>query len=417
MKYHVKDLKLAADGKKLIAWAARSMPVILTIRERFKKEKPLRGMRLGACLHVTTATANLAITMKAGGAEVFLCASNPLSTNDAVAASLVKDFKIPVFAIKGEDNKTYYKHLNYVIDERPNLTMDDGADLVSLLHSKRKESLKHVVGSNEETTTGVIRLRAMEKDKALKIPVLAINDNMTKHFFDNRYGTGQSALDGIVRATNVLLAGKTFVVIGYGWVGKGLSKRASGMGCHVVVCETDPVAALEATMDGYEVLPLKEAVKKADIIVTVTGGKHIIDAVHFKLARDGVILANAGHFDIEINIKALKKMSKSVKKVRSMVDEYDLGNKKIYLLAEGRLVNLSAADGHPDSVMDMSFAGQALGAEYMWKNKGKLENKVYSLPRELDKNIAYLKLKSEGVNIDKLTKVQEKYLRSWKEGT
>ena len=295
--------------------------------------------------------------------------------------------------------------------------MDDGADLVSLLHSKTKESLKHVVGSNEETTTGVIRLRAMEKDKALKIPVLAINDNMTKHFFDNRYGTGQSALDGIVRATNVLLAGKTFVVIGYGWVGKGLSKRASGMGCHVVVCETDPVAALEATMDGYEVLPLKEAVKKADIIVTVTGGKHIIDAVHFKLARDGVILANAGHFDIEINIKALKKMSKSVKKVRSMVDEYDLGNKKIYLLAEGRLVNLSAADGHPDSVMDMSFAGQALGAEYMWKNKGKLENKVYSLPRELDKNIAYLKLKSEGVNIDKLTKVQEKYLRSWKEGT
>lgn len=417
MKSDIKDINLSKEGKKLIEWAARSMPVILQIRKRFKKEKPLKGMRLGACLHITTATANLAITLKEGGAEVYLCASNPLSTNDSVAASLVADFKIPVFGIKGEDNKTYYNHLNAVIDEKPNLTMDDGADLVGLLHSSRKESLKYVIGSNEETTTGVIRLRAMEKDKALKIPVLAINDNMTKHLFDNRYGTGQSALDGIIRATNILLAGKTFVVVGYGWCGKGLAKRASGMGTHVIVCETNPVSALEATMDGFVVLPLNEAMKKANVVVTVTGGKHILDAQHFKAARDGVILANAGHFDIEINKEALKKLSKSIKKVRPMVEEYNLGNKKIYLLAEGRLVNLSAADGHPDSVMDMSFAGQALGAEYMWKNRGKLKNKVYSLSKEIDENIAYLKLISEGVMIDKLTKEQEKYLKSWKEGT
>ncbi len=357
------------------------------------------------------------IALKKGGAKVFLCASNPLSTNDSVAAALVADFEIPTFAIKKEDNKTYYSHLNSVLDEKPNLTMDDGADLVSLIHSKRKELLTQVIASCEETTTGVIRLKAMAKDKALKIPVLAINDNMTKHLFDNRYGTGQSTIDGIVRATNILLAGRTFVVVGYGWCGKGLAMRARGMGSKVIVCEVDPIKALEAKMEGYEVMPLKKAVTIADILVTVTGNKHVIDEVHIKLAKDGIILANSGHFDIEINKVALKKLAKKITLVRPMVEEYDLGNKKIYLLAEGRLVNLAAAEGHPASVMDMSFAGQALGAEFLWKNKGKLKNEVYSLPIKLDEDIADLKLKSEDVIIDKLTKEQKKYLESWKEGT
>lgn len=417
MNYDVKDIKLAGEGKKLIDWAQRDMPVLRLIRDRFSKQKPLKGVTLSACLHVTSETANLAITLKEGGADVFLCASNPLSTNDAVAASLVKDFKIPVFAIKGEDNKTYYKHLNAVLDAKPNQTMDDGADIVSMLHSERTAQLKNISGSTEETTTGVIRLRAMEAEGKLKIPVMAVNDNLTKHLFDNRYGTGQSTIDGIIRATNVLIAGRTFVVCGYGWCGRGVAMRAHGMGAHVIVCEVDPVKALEASMDGYTVMPLKEAVKIAHIVLSTTGNKHVIDEAHLKIARDGVILAQSGHFDVEINKEALTKMAKKITRVRPFVDEYDMGTKKIYLLAEGRLVNLAAAEGHPASVMDMSFAGQAICAEYMWKNKSKLEPKVYSLPIELDRNIAQLKLKAEGIAIDTLTKEQEKYLSSWQEGT
>lgn len=417
MKYDVKDMKLAGLGKQLIEWADWQMPVLSLIRKRFEKEKPLKGVTLAACLHVTSETANLMRTLKAGGANVFLAASNPLSTNDAVAAGLVKEYGIPTFAIKGEDNKTYFKHLNAVLDMKPNLTMDDGADLVGLLHTSRKELLAGVVGSNEETTTGVIRLRAMEKDKALKIPVLAVNDNLTKHLFDNRYGTGQSTLDGVIRATNILLAGKTFVVVGYGWCGRGLASRAHGMGAQVIVCEVDAVKALEARMDGYRVMPLLEAVAQADVLVTVTGDKHIIDSAHIKAAKDGIVLANSGHFDIEINKVALKKLSKSVRIVRPFVEEYTVGKKKIYLLAEGRLVNLGSAEGHPASVMDMSFAGQALGAEYMWKNKGKFDAKVIALPEALDQEIAALKLKSEGVEIDRLTAEQKEYLASWKEGT
>ncbi len=417
MKYDVADIQLASEGKKLIEWASRDMPVLKLIRKRFESEKPLNGVTLAACLHVTSETANLMITLKAAGADVFLCASNPLSTNDAVAASLVSNYQIPTFAIKGEDNKTYYKHLNYVLDHKPNLTMDDGADLVGLIHSSRKELLKSVVGSSEETTTGVIRLRAMSKDKALKIPVLAVNDNETKHLFDNRYGTGQSTIDGILRATNMLLAGRTFVVCGYGWCGRGIAARASGMGAHVVVCEVNPIKALEAKMDGFAVMPLSQAIKKADVVLTSTGNKHVIDERHFKVAKDGVILAQAGHFDVEINIPKLSKMAKKTSRLRPFVDEFNLGNKKIYLLAEGRLVNLAAAEGHPASVMDMSFAGQALAAEYLWKNRGKLKNKVYSLPSKIDWLIASLKLKAEKVSIDRLTKEQRKYLSSWIEGT
>lgn len=417
MKSDIKDIKLAPLGSQLINWAYLQMPVLDLIRKRFKKEQTLKGVVLAACLHVTSETANLMITLKEGGAKVFLCASNPLSTNDAVAASLVTDHEIPTFAIKGEDNKSYYSHLNQVLDERPNLTMDDGADLVGLLHSKRTDLLKNVIGSSEETTTGVIRLRAMEKDKALKIPVLAVNDNLTKHLFDNRYGTGQSTIDGIIRATNILLAGKKFIVCGYGWCGRGVAMRAKGMGAQVIVTEVDPVKALEALMDGFLVMTLKEAIKQADIVLSTTGDKHVIDEEHLKVGKPGVILANAGHFDVEINKEALKKLAKKIRQVRPMVTEYDLGNKKIYLLADGRLVNLAAAEGHPASVMDMSFAGQAIGAEYLWKNKGKLKKRVYSLPQELDNEIARLKLNSEGVKIDKLTKEQKKYLNSWKEGT
>ena len=417
MKSDIKDIKLAPLGSQLINWAYLQMPVLDLIRKRFKKEQTLKGVILAACLHVTSETANLMITLKEGGAKVFLCASNPLSTNDAVAASLVEDYEIPTFAIKGEDNKSYYSHLNQVLDEKPNLTMDDGADLVGLLHSKRTDLLPGVVGSSEETTTGVIRLRAIEKDKALKIPVLAVNDNLTKHLFDNRYGTGQSTIDGIIRATNILLAGKKFVVCGYGWCGRGVAMRAKGMGAQVIVTEVDPVKALEALMDGFLVMTLSQAIKQADIVLSTTGDKHVIDEEHLKVAKPGVILANAGHFDVEINKEALKKLAKKIRQVRPMVTEYDLGNKKIYLLADGRLVNLAAAEGHPASVMDMSFAGQAIGAEYLWKNKGKLKNRVYSLPQELDAEIARLKLNSEGVKIDRLTKEQKKYLNSWKEGT
>lgn len=417
MKYDINDIKLAPEGKKLIEWASREMPVLKLIRDRFTKEKPLKNVTLGACLHVTSETANLVIALKHGGANVILCASNPLSTNDAVASSLVKNYEIPVYAIKEENNTTYYKHLNAVLDYKPNLTMDDGADLVGLIHSKRKELLKHVVGSSEETTTGIIRLRAMEKDKALKIPVVAVNDNLTKHLFDNRYGTGQSTIDGIIRTTNILLAGKVFVVCGYGWCGRGLSMRAKGMGSRVIVCEVDPIKALEAKMDGYEVMPIRKAIQIAHILVTVTGNKHVVDCKELQYAKDGIIIANSGHFDVEINKDALKKLAKKIKQVRPMVTEYDLGRKKIYLLAEGRLVNLSAADGHPASVMDMSFAGQALAAEFLWNHRGKLENKVYSLPKKLDEQIAHLKLKAEGVTIDTLTKEQKKYLGSWKEGT
>jgi adenosylhomocysteinase len=417
MRYDIKNISLSSEGKKLIEWGTREMPVLELIRERFVKQKLLKNAILGACLHVTAETANLAITLKQAGAQVILCASNPLSTNDAVAASLVKDYGISVFAIKGENNKTYYKHLNAVLDFKPNLTMDDGADLVGLIHSRRTDVLKYVVGSSEETTTGIIRLRAMEKDKALKIPVLAVNDNLTKHLFDNRYGTGQSTIDGIIRATNILLAGKTFVVCGYGWCGRGLAMRAKGMGAHVIVCEVNPVRALEAKMDGYEVTTIQKAIQKADVLVTVTGNKHVVDEKDFKVAKDGIIIANSGHFDVEINVAALKKLAKKVRKVRPMVEEFDLGKKKIYLLAEGRLVNLAAAEGHPAAVMDMSFSGQALAAEFLWKHKGTLENKVYSLPKELDEEIAYLKLKSNDVTIDTLTKEQKKYQSSWKEGT
>jgi len=424
IKHHIKNLELADEGKKLIEWAGRDMPVLKLIEDEFSRKKILKGMVLAACLHVTSETANLMIALKSAGASVALCASNPLSTNDAVAASLVRDYKIPVFAIKGEDNKTYYRHLNAVIDFSPNLTMDDGADLVGLLHASRTKDLKKVVGSTEETTTGVIRLRAMAKDGALKIPVLAVNDNLTKHMFDNRYGTGQSTIDGIIRATNILLAGRSFVVCGYGWCGRGVAARAAGMGAQVIVCEVNPVKALEAVMDGYRVMPLEKAVGLADVVLSVTGNKNVIDERHLRLAKDGVVLAQAGHFDVEVNKTALKKMTDTIRQVRPFVQEYQIATrppqkkfKKIYLLAEGRLVNLAAAEGHPASVMDMSFAGQAVAARYMWENRGKLKIEVHRLPRELDENIASLKLKSAGVKIDQLTREQKNYLGAWKEGT
>ncbi|MEA5001353.1 MAG: adenosylhomocysteinase [Endomicrobiaceae bacterium] len=419
MKYDIKDIKLAAAGKKRIEWAEREMPVLRQIKTRFEKQKPLKGIRLGCCLHATTETANLVITLKSGGADVFLCASNPLSTQDDVAASLVKDYDIPVFAIKGEDNKTYYKHINTVLDTKPQITMDDGADLVSSIFSKRKELLKNIIGGTEETTTGVIRLRAMEKDGVLSYPIIAVNDAMTKHFFDNRYGTGQSTLDGIIRATNILIAGKVVVVAGYGWCGRGLAAKAKGMGAHVIVTEIDHLKALEAKMDGFEVMPMIDAGAKGDIFVTVTGDLNVIDEKHFKVMKDGAIVCNSGHFNSEINVAGLKKISKSVRTVRDFVEEYTLksNSRKIHLLADGRLVNLAAAEGHPASVMDMSFANQALSAEYMLKNCKKLEKKVYVVPEEIDKEIAKLKLAAMGVKIDVLTQEQKKYLSSWQAGT
>lgn len=417
MKYDVTDIGLAKEGKKRIEWAEKDMPVLRLIREQFKKEKPLKGVKLAACLHVTSETANLMITLKEGGADAYLTASNPLSTNDAVAASLVKDFDVPTFAKKGEDNKTYYSHLYSVLNVHPNQTMDDGADLVGLLHTKYKKQIPEVIGSTEETTTGVIRLKAMEQKGDLKIPVVAVNDNLTKHLFDNRYGTGQSTIDALMRSTNKLIAGSIFVVCGYGWCGRGVAMRARGMGAQVVICEVDPVKALEAVMDGYLVMPLEKAITNADFVVSVTGGKHIVDEKHLKKAKDGVILAQAGHFDIEINKVALKKLAKKMTRVRPMVDEYDFGNRRVYLVGEGRLVNLAAADGHPASVMDMSFAGQSLAAKYIWDHAKTLEPKVYALPSLIDEEIAALKLASKGISIDKLSKEQKNYLNSWEEGT
>jgi adenosylhomocysteinase len=416
--YDVKDLKQADGGRLRIEWAEREMPVLRQIKERFAKERPLKGMRVSACLHVTTETANLMKTLQVGGADIVLTASNPLSTQDDVAASLVSHDEIPVYAIKGEDNVVYYKHINAALDHKPHFTMDDGADLVSVLHKSRRELLDGVVAGTEETTTGVIRLHAMAADKALNFPIIAINDAMTKHFFDNRYGTGQSTLDGVIRATNVLLAGKKFVVAGYGWCGRGLASRAKGMGSDVIVTEVDPLKALEAVMDGFRVMPMEEAAKIGDFIVTVTGDINVIDEHHFKLMKDGAIIANSGHFNVEINIPALEKMSKSKRLVRPFVDEYVLPDgRRIYILGEGRLINLASAEGHPASVMDMSFANQALSFEYLAKNSATLEKQVYSVPDEIDKMIAKLKLAAMGVDIDTLTAEQVKYLGSWEEGT
>ena len=413
----VKDFSLAKGGKLRIEWAGNQMPVLKLLGERFAKDKPLKGLKLAACLHVTAETANLMIMLKNGGAEVSLAASNPLSTQDDVAASLVKDFGISTYAIKGEDTKTYYKHLNAVLDTHPNVTMDDGADLVSLLHKERPKQLAEMYGSSEETTTGVIRLKAMEKDGALKIPVYAVNDSDTKHMFDNRYGTGQSTLDGIMRATNMLLAGKTLVVCGYGWCGRGLASRARGMGAHVIVTEVDPIKALEAVMDGFSVARMADAVKTGDIFVTVTGDKSVITLDHMLAMKDGAVVCNSGHFDVEIEMAALEKKAKSKRRVRPFVDEYIVSGKRIFVLGEGRLINLAAAEGHPAEVMDMSFANQALAAEFFVKNKGKLDVKVYHIDRAMDSEIARLKLAAMGVKIDRLTPVQQHYLTSWQEGT
>ncbi len=416
--YDIKEIKLAEGGRRRIDWAEREMPVLRLIRERFAKERPLQGMRIAACLHVTTETANLMHTLHDGGAEVVLTASNPLSTQDDVAAALVTHFEIPVFAIKGEDNVIYYKHINAALDHRPNITMDDGADLVSTLHTDRRELLENVIGGTEETTTGVIRLRAMAADGALEFPVIAVNDAMTKHFFDNRYGTGQSTIDGIIRATNILLAGKNFVVAGYGWCGRGLAMRARGMGANVIVTEVVPLPALEAVMDGFRVMPMSEAARVGDIFVTLTGDINVIDKHHFELMKDGAIVANSGHFNVEINIPALEKMAKEKRLVRPFVEQYVLeDNRSINILAEGRLINLAAAEGHPASVMDMSFANQALSLEYMVRNADALGKKVYSVPEEIDRDIARLKLDAMEVDIDTLTEEQIAYLNSWEAGT
>lgn len=416
--FDVKDLKLAEGGRRRIEWAAREMPVLRQIRERFEKERPLAGIRISACLHVTTETANLMQTLQAGGAEVVLTASNPLSTQDDVAAALVSHSEIPVYAIKGENNTVYYKHIHAALDHKPHLTMDDGADLVSVLHKERRELLPNVIGGTEETTTGVIRLRAMAADGALAFPIIAVNDAMTKHFFDNRYGTGQSTIDGIIRATNILLAGKNFVVAGYGWCGRGLAMRARGMGANVIVTEVDPLKALEAVMDGYRVMPMKEAAQIGDVFCTLTGDINVIDRPHFEVMKDGAIISNSGHFNVEINIPALEEMSSSRRLVRPFVEEFELKDgRHIYLLGEGRLINLAAAEGHPASVMDMSFANQALSVEYMVKHAAGLKKQVYSVPAEIDSEIARLKLAAMGVEIDVLTDEQLRYLNSWEEGT
>lgn len=418
MKYDVKDRKLAKKGKLRIEWANERMPVLELIRKRFKKQKPLKGVTIGCCLHVTTETANLAITLKAGGANVSVCASNPLSTQDDVAASLVKDFNIPTFAIAGEGNKSYYAHINSVLDTRPNITMDDGADLVSTIHKKRRNLVENIMAGTEETTTGVIRLRSLEQEGLLLFPVFAINDAQTKHFFDNRYGTGQSTIDGILRATNILLSGSTFVVCGYGWCGRGVAMRARGMGANVIICEVDPLKALEALMDGYQVMPIAEAARSGDVFLTTTGDMSVIDKEHFKKMKDGAIVANSGHFDVEINLKALRSMSRKKRVVREYVTEYTLpGKKRINVLGEGRLINLASAEGHPASVMDMSFANQALVCEYIRKNHDNLDNNVYGVPSEIDENVARLKLKSMNVKIDKLSEEQRRYLASWQLGT
>lgn len=418
MKYHVKNLKLAEEGKKRIEWADNDMPVLQNVRSKFAKTKPFKGKRMSACLHVTAETANLVRALKAGGADILLVASNPLSTQDDVAAALVKYYNIPVMAIRGEDRNTYYKHLNAALIRKPHITMDDGADLISLLHNKYKDWAPNIMGSMEETTTGVIRLQAMEQDGKLELPVIAVNDAQTKNMFDNRYGTGQSTVDGIIRATDMLLAGKYVVSAGYGWCGRGFAMRARGMGAKVIVTEVDKIKALEAAMDGFDVMPMKEAAKIADLICTLTGDLHVIRPEHFKVMKDGAMVCNSGHFDVEIDINGLKKIAKKVKKnVRNFVDEYTVGKKKIYVLADGRLINLAAAEGHPASVMDMSFATQALASEYAVKNHKKLENKVYYVPQDIEENVATLKLKAMGINIDKLTPEQEEYLSSWQMGT
>lgn len=418
MKCDVKSLALAPHGKKRILWAERQMPVLRAIREEFAKKKPLKGLRISACLHVTTETANLMITLKEGGANIALCASNPLSTQDDVAASLVKDWGIPVFAKKGEDSKTYYRHIVAALNHHPDITMDDGADLVSLLHGKRSDLCNGVIGGTEETTTGVIRLRSLEKKGLLKFPVIAINDANTKHLFDNRYGTGQSTIDGIIRATNALLSGSTFVVGGYGWCGRGLASRAKGMGAHVIVTEADPLRALEAVMDGFQVMSMKEAAAKGDIFVTVTGNLNVIRKEHFLAMKDGAIVANSGHFNAEIDIPALQKLTRKKRMVRDYVEEFLLrSGKRIFLLAEGRLVNLSTAEGHPASVMDMSFANQALSVETLARSGRMMEKRVYPVPAAIDEEVARRKLEAMDVSIDRLTSEQKHYLASWEQGT
>ena len=414
----VKNLALAEKGRGRIEWSGRSMPVVHQIRDRFAKQKPLKGMRMAACLHVTAETANLAIALKAGGADLVLCASNPLSTQDDVAAALVVDHGISVFAIKGEDNKTYYRHITAAIEHRPNLTMDDGADVVGVLHSERKDLLAEVIGGTEETTTGVIRLRAMAREGVLGYPIVAVNDALTKHMFDNRYGTGQSTIDGMIRATNRLVAGSVFVVAGYGWCGRGLAMRAKGLGADVVVTEIDPHKALEAVMDGYRVMPMKDAAKIGDFFCTVTGNVNVIRREHFESMKDGAIVANSGHFNVELDLETLGKIAKDRSTIREFVEQYTLKNgNRVIVLGEGRLVNLAAAEGHPSSVMDMSFANQALCSEWMVKNHRTLEKRVYTVPEKIDKEIARLKLKAMGVKVDVLTDEQETYLNSWNQGT
>lgn len=418
VEHDVKSLDLAPGGRFRIEWAEQEMPVLRSIRERFEREKPLTGVRVSACLHVTTETANLMHTLQMGGADIVLCASNPLSTQDDVAASLVSHYEIPVYAIKGEDNNTYYDHITAALDAKPHITMDDGADLVGTIHKSRTELLEEIVGGTEETTTGVIRLRAMSKDGALKFPVIAVNDSNTKHLFDNRYGTGQSTLDGIIRATNILLAGRTIVVAGYGWCSRGIATRARGMGANVIVTEIDPLRALEAVMDGFRVMPMLEAASIGDIFITATGDINVIDTHHFEIMKNGAIVCNSGHFNVELNLKGLAEMAEGeTKLVRPFVEEYRVNGRSIYILGEGRLVNLAAAEGHPASVMDMSFANQALAAEYMVKNADSLNPDVYTVPYEIDVEIARVKLEAMGVNIDTLTAEQEHYLNQWEEGT
>jgi adenosylhomocysteinase len=418
MDHDIKDLRLAPKGRLKIEWAARFMPVLESIKKRFAREKPLRGVRVSACLHVTTETANLMETLKLGGAEVALCASNPLSTQDDAAAAMVKYFGVPVFAIKGENHKTYYRHLNPALDHTPQITMDDGADLVSTLHSRRRTLIREIVGGTEETTTGVIRLRSMATKGVLAYPIIAVNDANTKHLFDNRYGTGQSTIDGILRATNILMAGLHFVIAGYGWCGRGVAMRARGAGAKVIICEVDPLPALEAVMDGFEVMPLEAAASIGDVFVTVTGDKTVITRRHFIRMKDGAIVANSGHFNVEIDIPALAALARRKKRIREFVDEFELRNgRKIYLLGEGRLINLAAAEGHPAMVMDMSFANQALSTLYLSRKGRTLAKAVYGVPREIDEQIARLKLRSMGIRIDRLTAEQKKYLAAWEEGT
>jgi adenosylhomocysteinase len=416
--YNIKDLNLAEGGRRRMDWAAHEMPVLASLEERFRKERPFEGIRMSCCMHVTTETANLMRAMQAGGADIVLTASNPLSTQDDVAAALVSQYEIPVFAIKGEDDKTYYKNLHAALDHKPHIVMDDGADLVGTIHKDRRDLIPNILGGTEETTTGVVRLRAMAMDKVLEFPMMAVNDAMTKHFFDNRYGTGQSTIDGVIRATNVLLAGKNFVVAGYGWCGRGLAMRARGMGSNVIVTEVDPMVALEAVMDGFRVMPMMEAASIGDIFVTVTGDLNVIDKHHFEVMKDGALIGNSGHFNVEINIPALEEMAVNKNRVRPFVDAYEMADgRMINILGEGRLINLAAAEGHPASVMDMSFANQALSAEYFLKHRDSLEKKVYNVPEEIDREIARLKLLSMGIDIDVLTEEQVKYLGSWEEGT